>query len=79
MHSYTLIAMHVLEVGNIDIMSLINMASVSKLGDQTLFSMVSQWLPYSTVNLTLFDMLEICQHDRWAQHHHNNTDVYMHG
>ena len=30
--------------------------------------MASQWLSYSTVNLTLSNILEICQHDRWAQH-----------
>jgi len=30
-----------------------------------LFSIASQWLPYSTVNLTLPNILK---HDRWAQH-----------
>ena len=39
----------------------------------SLFSMVSQWLSYSTVNLTLSNILEICQHGRWAQHHHKNS------
>jgi len=30
--------------------------------------MASQWLPNSTVNLALSNKLEICLHDRWAQH-----------
>ena len=29
--------------------------------------MASQWLLYSTVNLTLSNKLEISQHNRWAQ------------
>ena len=29
----------------------------------------------STVNLTLFNILEICQQDTWAQHRHNNNTV----
>ena len=30
--------------------------------------MAFQWLPYSTANLTLSNILKIYQHDRWAQH-----------
>ena len=29
--------------------------------------MASQWLPYSVVNLTLSNKLEITQYNRWAQ------------
>ena len=70
------------------LMSLINTASVFSWVaihalfhvHWTLFSMASQWLPYSTVNLKLSNILyvlEIChgQHDRWANHHHNKNTI----
>ena len=59
-----------LEIRNVDMMSLINLFPVGWLPMHYFMStkLASQWPPNSTVNLTLFNMLEICQHDRWAQH-----------
>ena len=61
---------HMLEVRNVDMMSLINLFPVGWLPMHYFMStkLYSQWLPYSIVNLTLFNMLEIHQLDRWAQH-----------